>query len=178
MNKLKIKDKAINFETTDYLDKSVNLQSFKGKKIFLSFFRDASCTFCNIRLNQLIKRHEEFANRNIQIISFFASSKEDILRYANGKNAPFPIVPDPKFEFYKLYGVENSLKAKLNTMIKPQRAIKAMTSKYFNPKSFFEENIVPADFMINEEQIIDKAYYGKDFGDHIPMNDVLEWKIN
>jgi hypothetical protein len=34
------------------------------------------------------------------------------------------------------------------------------------------------DFMINEEQIIDKAYYGKDFGDHIPMNDVLEWKVN
>lgn len=62
-------------------------------------------------------------------------------------------------------------------MIKPQRIIKAMTSKYFNPKSFFEENIVPADFMINEEQIFDKAYYGKDFGDHIALKDVLEWEM-
>ena len=60
----------------------------------------------------------------------------------------------------------------------PSRVIKAMTSKYFNPKSFFEENIVPADFMINEEFIVDKAYYGKDFGDHIPIENVLEWKIN
>ncbi len=178
MGRLKVKDKAINFETKDYSDNSVILHSYKGKKIFLSFFRDASCTFCNIRLNQLIQRHDEFAKRNIQIISFFASSKEDILKYAEGKRAPFPIVPDPTFEFYKLYGVENSLKAKLNTMMKPQRAIKAMTSKYFNPKSFFEENIVPADFMINEEQIIDKAYYGKDFGDHIPIKDVIEWKID
>jgi len=92
MSKLNVKDKAFNFETKDYLDNTVILDSYKGKKIFLSFFRDASCTFCNIRLNQLMQRHDEFKNNNIQVITFFASSKEDILNYAKGQNAPFPIM--------------------------------------------------------------------------------------
>jgi hypothetical protein len=129
-----------------------------------------------MRLNQLIQRQDEFTNKNIQIITFFASSKEDIIKYAQGQDAPFPIIPDPSFEFYKLSGVENSLKAKLNTFLKPIISFKAITSKYFNPRSMFEENTVPADFMINENFVIDKAYYGSHFGDHLPIEDVLGWK--
>lgn len=178
MGKLKSNEAAIDFTTKDYLDNPVHLHGYKNKRIFLSFFRDASCAFCNIRLNKFIKHHSEFEKRNIQIITFFASSKEFILKYAHGQHAPFPIIPDPSFDIYKLYGIENSLKAKLNTMIKPTRAIKAMTSKYFNPKSFFEENVVPADFLINEKFMIQRAYYGKDFGDHILLEDVLDWKMS
>lgn len=177
MSKLRIKDKAVNFKTKDYLGNPVNLDVNLGKKVFLSFFRDASCTFCNIRLNKLINNYDSFQEKGIEIITFFASSKEDILKHAHGQNAPFAIVPDPLFEIYALYGVETSLKAKLKTMMMPQRAIKAMTSKYFNPKSLFEENTVPADFLINEAFVIDRAFYGKDFGDHLPIDDVLNWTI-
>ena len=35
--------------------------------------------------------------------------------------------------------------------------------------------IIPADFLIDENQIIYKAYYGKNFGDHLSIESILKW---
>ena len=62
-------------------------------------------------------------------------------------------------------------------MAKPKKALKAITSEFFNLRSLTTKDIVPAEFMINESFEIDKAFYGKDFGDHIPLGDILNWNI-
>ena len=177
MNKLKVGSTAIPFETSDFLGNTIKTDHLKGKKIHLSFFRDASCPFCNLRLNQLIRNYDRFENNNIELIAFFASTKDIILKYANGYEAPFPIIPDPELKIYHLYGVETSFKAKLKTMAKPKKALKAVTSEFFNLRSLTTADIVPAEFMINESFKIDKAFYGKDFGDHIPIEDILNWNV-
>ena len=74
---------SVNDTTEDYLDNKINLNDYKGEKVFLSFFRDASCPFCNIRLNQIIKNFTIFQEKEIKIIAFFASSKKEILKYAS-----------------------------------------------------------------------------------------------
>ena len=38
---------APEFNTYDLYDMPLNLQHFKGKKVLLSFYRYASCPFCN-----------------------------------------------------------------------------------------------------------------------------------
>ena len=53
---------------------------------------------------------------------------------------------------------------------------KVMFSGFFNMKSVKEKPIIPADFLIDENKNIHKAYYGKDFGDHIPITEILNWK--
>jgi len=35
--------------------------------------------------------------------------------------------------------------------------------------------MIPADFLIGPDLVIEKAYYGKDIGDHIPVADVEAW---
>lgn len=177
MNKIKTGDTPLPFETYDFTGEKIKLNDYKGKKIHLSFFRDASCPFCNLRLNQLIQNHIKFKNNNIEVITFFASTKDIILKYANGHKAPFSIIPDPELKIYNLYGVETSFKAKLKTMGKPKKAFKAITSEYFNLRSLTTIDIVPAEFMINEIFKIDKAFYGKDFGDHIHLDDILNWNV-
>jgi peroxiredoxin len=177
MNRIKNNSLAVLFETTDYLDEIIKLKDFKGKRIYLSFFRDVYCPFCNIRLNQLINRFEEFENKGIKIITFFGSSKNQISEYAERQRAPFPIVPDPNLIIYKKYGVETSFKAKLQTIKNYKKVIGALKSEYFNLKSFTERNIVPADFLIDENLTIKKAYYGQDFSDHLPIKEILlNWK--
>jgi thioredoxin-dependent peroxiredoxin len=175
MSKIKNNELAIQFEIKDYLDNKISLYDYRGKKILVSFFRDASCPFCNIRLNQLIKNHKAFQENKIEIIAFFASSKKEILKYAGKQQAPFPIIPDPNLRIYKMYGVEESFKAKLSTMVNPKKVFNAMSSKFFNFKSFTAKNIVPADFLISENLTIIRAYYGKDFGDHISIEKVFNW---
>ena len=37
-----------------------NLSATKGKRVLLTFYRIAGCSFCNLRLHELKKRNKEF----------------------------------------------------------------------------------------------------------------------
>ena len=166
-------DKAIDFIVSDYLNNQVTLSDYKGKKILLSFFRGAACPFCNMRVRELINNYSKFEEKGIVIIAFFASTKEEINEYAGKQKAPFAIIPDPTLKFYTKYGVEQSKWGMLKTMLKPLKMLKMMQSGFFNLKSGKDKPIVPADFLIDENQMILKTYYGKDFGDHMSIEDIL-----
>ena len=176
MGRLNKTDTAPDFKSQDYLGNVINLKDFRDHKIFLSFFRGATCPFCNLRLNQLIKVYPEFKSRKIKIIAVFAASKEEILAYGGQQNAPFTIIADPTLSMYKKYGIEESSFGMLRAMINPLKMLKVMFSEYFNMKSIKDRPILPADFLIDEEKKIYSIYYGRDFGDHIPIQEVLEWE--
>jgi len=63
-------------------------------------------------------------------------------------------------------------------MLKPVELLKVMTSGFFNLKTIHKKPILPADFLIDENQVIHRVYYGKDYGDHVPIADVLAWGNN
>lgn len=176
MNKLKKNDNAIGFTLKDYQGNTINLLDYKGNKILLSFFRGASCPFCNLRVNQLINQYSEFEKQGISIIVFFAASNEEISQFAGKHKAPFPIIPDPHLEEYKKYGIEKSSLGMIKAMINPFKMMKVMFSGFFNMKSIKDKPIVPADFLITENQTIYRVYYGKDFGDHLSIPEILSWK--
>ncbi len=90
--RLKEGSKSIKFSMNDYKDKEVVFEKFKGQKLLLSFSRGASCPFCNLRINQLIKRYAEFEKMNINIITFFAATKEK-----------FPVMPGIIMHHFLLY---------------------------------------------------------------------------
>lgn len=169
-------DKAVDFNMHDYLGNSIKLSDYKGQKVYISFFRGASCPFCNLRVHQLINNYSKFEANNIQIITFFAATKEEINKYAGKQNAPFTIIPDSNSEIYQKYNIQQSSLGMIKTMMNPVKMMKVMSSKFFNLNSIKEKPILPADFLIDENQIIHKAYYGKDFGDHLNFDVIFNWK--
>ncbi|CAN5310236.1 hypothetical protein BH23BAC1_BH23BAC1_48330 [soil metagenome] len=166
------------FISNDFLGNAIDLSAYNGQKVMLSFFRGASCPFCNMRVRELIRNHEHFEKRNIAIITVFAATSMEIAAYAGKQKAPFPIVPDPKMVLYRLFGVESSPKCIFLAMLQPAKMMKMMFSGFFNLKSIKDKPILPADFLIDEELHITKIYQGKDFGDHIPMEEVFSTRIN
>ncbi|MEK6151945.1 peroxiredoxin-like family protein [Flavobacteriaceae bacterium 3-367] len=173
MENLKNGDQAVPFSCPDLHGNPINLSDYRGKKVLLSFFRGAPCPFCNLRVHQLIGRYAEFEAAGIAIIIFFAASKEEIMSYAGKQDAPFPIIPDPALEIYKKYGIEQSSRGMIRAMLQPGKMWKVMTSGFFNMKSIREQPIIPADFLIDENQVLQKVYYGKDFGDHLSIAEIL-----
>lgn len=165
---------APNFQHQDLQGDAVALNQFFGKKVLLSFFRGAACPFCNLRVRELILNFESLQAKNIQVLAVFHSSVEEILEYAGKQNAPFPILPDPDFKLYKSYGIESSIIGKFKTMGNLPKVWSAMNSGFFNLKSMGDPYTMPADFLIGEDQKIKLAYYGKDFGDHVPLKLLLE----
>ena len=81
--------------------------SLEGKPYLLSFFRFASCPFCNMRMHKLVKRFDELGN-DFTIVAIFDSPLDNLAKHTEGHKAPFPVLADEKNIFYKQYGIERS----------------------------------------------------------------------
>ncbi len=171
--RLKDGEKAIDFSVIDLSGRKITLQDFKDKKVLLSFFRYASCPLCNLRISQLIQQYENLNEKGIVILAFFQSPKESMLEYVGKQNVPFPLIPDPKREIYRLYRVEKSWFKYVIGGIS-WKMFKALRKGYKIKDQEGKQNLVPADFLI-EKMIIKKAYYGKTIADHISFKEINQF---
>ena len=55
----------INLPSTD--GKNFSFNKIKGKKTLLTFYRFATCPFCNLRIHEIINRYEELG-KNLSLI--------------------------------------------------------------------------------------------------------------
>jgi len=162
---------AINFKVKDNL----SLEDYKGQKLLLAFFRYASCPLCNLRIDELIKKDPFFKEKGLKIIAVFQSPVESIREYVGKQDAPFPIVAAPNRDIYKLYGVETSVLGTLKALLKPAKFKDALDKGFKPGKSEGAKTLIPADFLIDEDLNIIKAYYGKDIGDHMPIETIIDF---
>lgn len=91
-------------------------------------------------------------------------------KYIGSQNPPFPLIPDPKRNIYKLYGVETHL-FKFIAGLLNLKIWKAMSRGFLPGKIEGNISMISADFLIENGKIV-HAYYGKDSSDHIPMETI------
>lgn len=152
------------------------LNSLTGKRFMLSFLRFASCPFCNLRVHELVTRFNEFGE-DFTIVAVFDSPPENLRKHAGKHRAPFPILADEKNTYYKKFGIEHSVSGMVKGMLKRMPSLlRAMFGKGYLPLSIKGSiTTMPADFLVDEEEIIRTAYYGSDEGDHLPFEQVREF---
>lgn len=169
---------APDFDVIDIYDNRRRLSDYSGKKVMLSFYRYASCTFCNLCIAELIGVYPEFSQANMEFLAVFQSPKEGILEHVGALKTPFPIIPDPERVLYKLYGVKQSSKWKYFLgLLHLKKLVAAFSKGLIKGKADGDQFLIPADFLIDEKQIIHTAYYGKDISDHLSV-DVIRKFIN
>ena len=168
------------FNLIDIYDRQIDLKAYKGKRIFIGFFRHAGCPFCNLRVHSLMKIRETLLSKNMEMIFFFESKKELLLSSIFHKGiSPVPLIADPTKVWYTTYGIENSLLkssfSHLTTFI--QTAIKAKTSKLpIYPMAGDESfSTMPAEFLIDESQIIRKIHYAQTLNDRLSLDTIIEF---
>lgn len=165
---------APTFKRQTYKGDTVELDQYRGQKVWLGFYRWASCPLCNLRMSELLEHHREFEKAGIQLIGVFQSPAENIEKYVGKQGIPFPIIPDPELELYATYGVH----ARLAGMFYPRvigRALRAMAKGFFSLHMDGPKAMVPADFLVDPEGVVWKAYYGSAVSDHIPFDEVREF---
>lgn len=167
MNKISKGQNIISFQAVDILDKVQSPEKYIGEKWMLSFFRYASCPACNLRIHELLISYYNWNEKGFSIIAVFESPKQSILQYLNKHNIPFPIIPDPDLHLYEIYGVKTSW---IGYILGAKTVLKGINKGFIPGKMEGKKNIIPADFLIDENGIIQAAYYGKHIGDHIPIN--------
>ena len=173
--RLKAGDKLTNIKLPAIDGTIFDSDSVKGKPIMLSFFRFASCPFCNLRINELVRRFDEFGD-DFTIIAIFDSPLDNLTRHTAGHKAPFPILADESNKYYREYRIEHSVLGVIKGMLfKMPRLLKGMFKGYVPIVIKGSLTTMPADFLIDRNGVIQTAYYGKDEGDHLPIDLVKEF---
>ena len=84
-----------------------NIKKTNGKKTLLTFYRFATCPFCNLRIQEITSRLDELG-KDFEIIAIFNASPEHLEKTMQKHNAPFTILADENFEYFSKYEVEKS----------------------------------------------------------------------
>lgn len=154
-----------------------DIKSLKGKKALITFYRFATCPFCNLRISELSERYNEFGN-NLSIVGIFEAPIDFLVETMAVHDVPFTFLADEEFKYFKKYDVEQSAwKFMLGSSLKFPRMLKAFSKGYIPLKIKGSILTVPADILVNERGIIEKVYYGKNTADHLSFEAVKEFSL-
>ncbi len=171
--KLQAGDRAIPLTLPAIDGSQFSTASLTGKPYMLSFFRFASCPFCNMRVHQLVKRFNEF-NNDFTIVAVFDSPLDNLQEHAADHRAPFAIVADETGGAYQSYAIERSILGVLKGMFtRLPTAIRGICKGYLPTTIKGKMTTMPANFLIDREGIVRVAHYGRDEGDHLPFEQLL-----
>jgi peroxiredoxin len=169
---------APDFQRNDLFEQPIKLTNYQGRILLLSFFRNAACAICNLRVHHLIQRYPTYQQLGLDIVVFFESSAEALLTYVAKQDAPFPIIPDPTADMYAHYGVEVSQPKVTATMEMPttNEVVAEAAAQGFaltpEPGSNFFR--MPADFLIGPDGRVIQAHYAEYIWDHMPFEVIDE----
>lgn len=159
------------FEAETFGGQRVALEEFRGSKLWLGFFRYASCPLCNNRIHEIVQRHAEFERQGIQVVAVFQSPPDRIAQYVGKQSPPFPLVADPELLLYGRYGVVPRVWGMFSPRV--TGAVWRAFRNGFRPgPSDGPEAMIPADFLIDPEGLLWDVYYGRAISDHIPFDRV------
>ncbi|MBU1215094.1 MAG: redoxin domain-containing protein [Gammaproteobacteria bacterium] len=147
------------------------IQIGQGRKVLLSLFREATCPFCNFRVYDLTNNYPGLNSLGLDIVVIFKSEAEDVRQFIARRPRPFRMVADPQGDAHQLFEVNHSMLGKLKAMLlRMPTMLRGMGM--VGMRGMASGNLMPADFLIDEQGTIVETYYGKDAGDHIPMERV------
>jgi peroxiredoxin len=154
----------------------LDLADLSGRPFLLSFFRFATCPFCNLRMHELVTRHGELGGA-LDLVAVFDSPIGHLREHAGRHRAPFPVLADPGGGCYRAYGVERSAVGTLRGMFtRLPTILRGMLVEGYLPLPIRGHPFtMPADFLVDRHGIIRTAYYGRDEGDHLPFEAIIKF---
>lgn len=162
---------APTLELEDIYGRMIRLGKASGRRTLLCFFRDAACPFCNFRIYEPTQHHAALQKLGLDVVAVFASDAAAVKRFVARSPRPFPVIADPGLRAYAAYGVEKSLWGKLKviatripTLFKGLRIV--------GLAGLTTNNLMPVDFLIDEQGRIAESHYARDAGDHIAFERV------
>ncbi|MCA9902981.1 MAG: redoxin domain-containing protein [Anaerolineae bacterium] len=170
---LQIGHAAPDFSTHDIDGAFVSAAQFRGQKWMISFFRFAACPYCNLRVHELSAKAGLLRDK-LQVVTVFQSPAETLRRHNVPRRIPFTIVADPEMALFELYqGELSTAKFISGHVLHPLQWVQGVAQGAFQGGATVGElRLVPADFLIDEQGIIQQAHYGRDVTDHMPLRDI------
>lgn len=158
---------------------ALRLSDLRGRKVLLAFLRNAACALCNLRVRHFIRHYNQWSEQGLEVVAVFESPNSNMSQYVGRQEAPFPLIADPQADLYNLYGVEVSEEKVQATIadLKTQTFVDEAAAAGFalTPEEGSNMHRIPAEFLINENGIIQVAHYGRLVTDHLPLDVISDF---
>ena len=168
-------DRAPSFSAEGLGGEAVSIEAFRGRRLLLSFFRYAACPLCNLRTAFLIDAYPRFRSKGLEIVAIFESPRDRLLETVARQSIPFPVIPDPERRLYRTYGVTPSLLGTVRGAFRVRALREAFRRGFHIGRADGAATQLPAEFLIGPDSVIERAYYGRDIGDHLPIDEIDRW---
>jgi thioredoxin-dependent peroxiredoxin len=145
MTKLKIGDKAPDFNAKDQNGEDISLSAFRGKKVILYFYPKDNTPGCTAEACNLRDNYSDLLTKGYKVIGVSADNEKSHNNFIGKFNLPFPLVADVDKKVIKTYG--------------------AWGEKKMYGKSY--EGIFRISFVISEEGNIEKIIEKVKTNDHV-----------
>lgn len=159
------------FAVQDIYGQPVRLSDYRGRRVLLSFFRDAACPFCSFRVHELTHRYPSWQQQGLEILAVFSCSEQEVRQQVARHPRPFRLIADPDLKLYGDYGVEQSMRALVKAVLfELPRIIRGLSVGGRPDPNNPHLRLVPADFLIDEQGRVVDLWYGRNTSDHIPLS--------
>jgi peroxiredoxin len=140
------------------------------RKLWVAFFRYASCPLCNLRVHRTIERFGDWPG--LTLLAIWQSTPATMHKHVGNQNPPFPMLCDPDESVYARYGLEASVRGYLAPS--NAAALARAATKGYRPSGDMDgtKTRLPADFFIDAEGILRRCFYAKTIAEHIPFEEV------
>lgn len=165
------------FTATDVMGATIDLAAYKGKKVLLTFYRNVGCPVCNMRFHELQEQAGYFKSKGLIVLAVYESSAENMKKYVADEKFYAALIPNPDQRLFTLYRVERSMGKMMRGMFHGAMGKMSKGKKLFKTKIDQDGNAnrIPADFLIDENGIVQTAYYGKFIGDHLSLEEIKKF---
>ena len=175
--RLKKGDKVEELSLPSTNNQIFNIESIYGKRTLITFYRFATCPFCNLRIYEINKRKSELGN-DFKIVAIFDSNIDFLIKSMKKHDTPFIILADENFKYFKKFEVEKSLwKFLIGTTLGFFRFLKALSMGYLPLIMKGSLITIPVDILIKEDGIIEKVYYGRNTADHLSFEEIKRFSL-
>ena len=174
-SRLRVGDLAPEFCLPDFGGGQIRLSELRGQKVWLIFNRQSTCALCNPHNIQIMALHGKLRQSGVQIVSVWGSTLADLSQGIGKLRPPYPVLADPFDETYDRYGLAHSLKGFLDVRNLSTAVTGLRMMGLSALKDDGELTRMPAEFLINEDGVIEAAHYNSYGVDWLPTEQVLDW---
>jgi peroxiredoxin len=146
------------------------LHQYRGKKVWLAFFRYAACPLCNLRVHQIKKRYAaQIEAGSLVVLAVFQSPVASIKETVGTQVPPFPLLSDASEATYDLYQAKTSRCGFVMGLLRGNW-ITALRLGFLGwPRPEGQATRLPADFLIGEDGKFADVFYAQSMDQHIPF---------
>ena len=105
MSNLKIGDRAPEINAIDQTEKSINLESYKGKKVVLYFYPKDMTPGCTAQSCNLSDNYQLLQQKGYEVIGVSCDSVKRHQKFIEKHNLPFNLISDEDQKVVSDYGV-------------------------------------------------------------------------